>query len=48
MSSIHIMAWGMTLLDSVVSFHQVGDHGMVLVSFSLVLTGDAHVVTIGA
>ena len=49
MSSIHITAWGTSLLDSVVAFvHQVGDHGMVLVSFSLVLTGDACVVTIGA
>ena len=42
------MVWGTSLLDSVVAFHQVGDRGMVLVSFSLVLTGDACVVTIGA
>ena len=48
MSSIHIMARGTLLLDSVVAFHQVGDHGIVLVSFSLVLAGDAGMVTIGA
>ena len=36
------------MLDSVVAFHQVCDRGMVLVSFSLVLTGDACVVMIGA
>ena len=48
MSSIHITVQGTLLLDSVVSFHQIGDRGMVLVSFSLVLTGDAHVVMIGA
>ena len=46
MSSIHIAVCRMLLLDSVVAFHQVEDRGMVLVSFGLVLTGDACVVMI--